>query len=149
MSVYKRFLWLFLIAVMWPPLTATAVTLGQCEMCGKPVTESSNWFIIQKTGGEEKTYGCAGCGLSALAAMSDDTVAEAKAEDFLRRKLIDAEDAYYLRGTEVGFCCEPYWLAFASREEAEKFAKGFGGEVLGFEEALEKAQQDHPQGHHH
>lgn len=140
---------LLLIAVMWLPLTAIAGEPGQCPLCGKPVTESSNWFIIQKADGEEKTYGCSGCGLSALAGMPDDVVATAKAEDFLRRHLIDASEAYYLRGTDIGFCCEPYWLAFASREEAEKFAKGFGGKVLNFEEALEKAQADHPHGHHH
>lgn len=149
MVVYRKFIWMLLLAVLALPFAAMAETLGQCEMCGKPVTESSNWFIIQKHGGEEKTYGCAGCGLSALAGMSADAVAEAKAEDFLRRTLIDAEDAYYLRGSEIGFCCEPYWLAFASREEAEKFARGFGGEVLNFEEALEKAPEDHPHGHMH
>jgi nitrous oxide reductase accessory protein NosL len=48
-----------------------------------------------------------------------------------------------LRGTEIGFCCEPYWLAFANKEEAEKFAKGFGGEVLDFEAALKAVQTDH------
>jgi len=147
--LYKRILWLLVIATIWLPLTALAVSPGQCEICGKPVTESSNWFIIQISDGEEKTYGCAGCGLSALAAMSQEAIVEAKAEDFLRRKLINAREAFYLRGTDIGFCCEPYWLAFASREEAEKFAKGFGGEVLNFEEALEKAQMDHPQGHQH
>lgn len=148
MILSRKFLWLFVVAVIWLPLSTLAVDPGQCEMCGKPVTESSNWFIIQMSDGDEKTYGCAGCGLSALASMSDETIEEAKAEDFLRRKLIDASEAFYLRGTEIGFCCEPYWLAFASREEAERFAKGFGGEVLNFEEALDKAQQDHPHHHH-
>ena len=149
MVKFNNFRWLLCIALLWLPMAATAVNPGQCELCGKPVTESSNWFIIQKSDGEEKTYGCAGCGLSALAGMPDAAVEEAKAEDFLRRKLINAREAFYLRGTEIGFCCEPYWLAFATREEAEKFAEGFGGKVLNFEEAIEKAQRDHPHGHQH
>lgn len=149
MVVYRNIMWVILVALMWLPLSTMAETLGQCEVCGKAVTESSNWFIIAKQGGEEITYGCAGCGLSALAGMSQDDVVAARAEDFLRRVLIDAEDAYYLRDSEVGFCCEPYWLAFASREEAEKFADGFGGEILDYEAALKKAPEDHPHGHSH
>lgn len=149
MTGYRKFLWLFLVALIWLPLAAAAETAWQCEVCGKPVTESSNWFVISLSDGTEKTLGCAGCGLSVLAALPEGEVVEAKAEDFLRRVLIDASEAYYVRGSEIGFCCEPYWLAFASRDEAQKFTQGFGGEVLDFEAALKQAPQDHPHGHRH
>lgn len=149
MANYRKYMWLALIAIMWLPFTAAAETMWQCEVCGKPVTESSNWFVITMSNGDEKTLGCAGCGLSVLAGLQEDDVIEARAEDFLRRQLIDAKTAYYVRGSEVGFCCEPYWLAFANREEAEKFTRGFGGEVLDYAAALEKAPEDHPQEHSH
>jgi nitrous oxide reductase accessory protein NosL len=38
-------------------------------------------------------------------------------------------------------CCSPSAIAFASKEDAEKFAKGFGGVVLNFEKAVEGIEQ--------
>ncbi len=121
----------------------------ECGKCGGAITDTNNVFMITGQDAPEQEFGCPGCGLAVLAKMPPEQYANAKAQDFLRRTMIDAQTAWYLRGTEIGFCCEPYWLAFASKDEAEKFAKGFGGEVLDFESAIKLAPKDHDHVHHH
>jgi hypothetical protein len=121
----------------------------ECGLCGTPVTESSNRFVINDPEEGELVLGCPGCGLAVLAKMPSEQYSSARVQDFLRRTMIDAQSAWYLRGTEIGFCCSPYWLAFGSREEAEKFARGFGGEVLDFESAIKLAPEDHEHQHVH
>lgn len=139
----------FILLLILPVSPAMAVDYaGACELCATPITDSSNRFVIVDVDGFEHEYGCPGCGLSVLATMPDTTGIKARVEDFLRRTLIDADQAYYLRGTSIGFCCQPYWLAFSSREDAERFSKGFGGEVLDYEAAIKTAPQDHMHHHH-
>jgi len=118
---------------------------GTCGVCGGPVTVSSNLFEITVKDGMPAQYGCPGCGLSAYSALPADQQAgaELKAQDFLSRVMIDAKTAWYVRGSSVVFCCAPSWLAFATRENAEKFATGFGGEVIDFDAALKRATADH------
>lgn len=106
-----------------------------CPKCGKEIqTENAKFYIVFKDGKKE-SYGCPHCGLSEINA-SHDKVKSAMATDFLRGKKIDAKSAFYLKGSSFGTCCEPYWLTFSSRDEAEKFSKGFGGTVMTYEEAL-------------
>ena len=137
----------FLALYLFLTTSVAAEETFECGLCGKPVTESSNIFVITEPEGSQQVFGCPGCGLAVLAKMAPEQYSSAKAQDFLRRTMIDAQSAWYLRGTEVGFCCQPYWLAFASKEEAEKFAKGFGGEVLDFASAIKLAPTDHAHQH--
>lgn len=134
---------LILMLSMFMTSTMAQDYAGACELCATPITDSSNRFVIVDADGFEHEYGCPGCGLSVLATMPDTTGTKAMVEDFLRRTLIDADQAYYLRDTSIGFCCQPYWLAFSNREDAERFSKGFGGDVLDFEAAIVIAPQDH------
>ncbi len=137
---------LLMFTVLLLPWTAMAEDkIGECGVCGGPITESSNLFVITDAAGKEQPYGCPGCGLSVLAKMDAAAQGRAKAQDFLRRTMIDARQAWYVRGSEVGYCCQPSWLAFGTKAEAEKFARGFGGEVLDFAAALKGAEQDHAQ----
>jgi hypothetical protein len=128
----------------------------ECGVCGLEITPSSNVFTLTHADGTTQTYGCPGCGLYALHAIDNDNSVRAEAQDFLARTPIDARAAWYVRGSSVGFCCEVSWLAFATREDAERFSTGFGGEVLDFEVALSKAAGDDHGGmaggegdHHH
>jgi len=43
-----------------------------------------------------------------------------------------------LSGSSAVPACSPSWIAFGSKSEAEKFQKGFGGEINGFEDALKE-----------
>lgn len=137
---------LLMFTVLLLPWTAMAEDKsGECGLCGGPITESSNLFVIVDADGKEQPYGCPGCGLSVLAKMDAAAHGRAKAQDFLRRTMIDPRQAWYVRGSEVGYCCQPSWLAFGTKAEAEKFTRGFGGEVLDFAAALKGAEQDHAQ----
>lgn len=105
----------------------------RCPMCGAEMGAAK--FTVTLKDGKEKLYACPRC------AMLDVDLRGAKAlsaTDFLSRKTVDGRKAFYLAKTSYGDCCPPFWLSFATREDAEKFAKGFGGQVLGFDEALAK-----------
>ena len=50
--------------------------------------------------------------------------------DFLYCRMISASEAVYLVGSEVSSCCSPGVLAFACLQDAVRFQRGFGGEVM-------------------
>ncbi len=116
--------------------TATAARAEECAVCGKEIGPANATFKVEYADGKQETYGCPHCGFTA---MQGREVKSATTTDFLRRTTIDARTAWYLRGSEVGYCCEPSWLSFATQEEAEKFARGFGGEVLDYDAASKSA----------
>lgn len=108
-----------------------------CPKCGKEIrTENARFYVVYKDGKKE-TFGCPHCGLSEI---NKGGVKSAMATDFLRGKKLDAKSAFYLKGSEFGTCCTPYWLTFSSKDEAEKFSKGFGGKVLTYDEALKEPE---------
>jgi hypothetical protein len=121
---------LLLVAALAGPVRAAEPT---CPMCGAEMGAAK--FTVTLGSGKEQAYACPRC------AMLDADLKGAKAvraTDFLSRKMVDARQAFYLAKTSYGECCPPFWLSFAHREDAEKFAKGFGGQVLTFSEALNK-----------
>ena len=119
---------LLLVAALAGPASAAEPA---CPVCG---TESgAAKFTVTLANGKEQAYACPRC------AMKDADLKGAqalRATDFLSRKMVDARQAFYLARTSYGECCPPFWLSFAHREDAEKFAKGFGGQVLTFDEAM-------------
>ncbi len=132
---------LFLALQAGLPTVVTAA--GECGVCGGPISETSNLFVITDERGWEQRFGCPGCGLSELARLGPGSQYTVQAQDFLTRTMVDGVNAWYVRGSEIGFCCAPFWLSFAVEEQAVKFSKAFGGEVLSFEKALEQAAADH------
>ncbi len=90
--------------------------------------------------------GCAGCGLSILKEMKNVKDAKPRTLDFLRGDEIDARVAYYVSESTFTACCEPSFLAFAQKDEAERFAKGFGGKVLDFESVFQAVRAAHHHG---
>lgn len=117
-------------------MATTSIAAGKgktCSKCGKEIqTENARFYAVYKDGRKE-SFGCPHCGLSEV---NKGDVKSAKATDFLRGKKIAAKKAFYLKGSEFGTCCAPYWLSFSSKDEAEKFSKGFGGTVMTYDEAL-------------
>lgn len=105
---------------------------SQCNSCNAGVGGAK--FVVVKGNGKTETYGCPKC---AFTTEDMKKIRSAEATDFLTRKPIDAAKAFYLVETEVGACCPPFWLSFSTRESADKFAKGFGGDVLSYPEAVE------------
>jgi DNA-directed RNA polymerase subunit RPC12/RpoP len=131
----SRFLAL-LVSILMIFVMASASFAGAkdvCPKCGKEIQTQNAKFYVVYEDGKKDSFGCPHCGLSEV---NKGNVKSAKATDFMRGKKIDAEKAFYLKGSEFGTCCAPYWLSFSSKDEAEKFSKGFGGTVMTYEEAL-------------
>lgn len=130
-----------ILALLFATTMTTAVVEGKekpCPKCGKEMMTGANAkFTVVFEDGKKETFGCPHCGLSEI---NKGKVKSATATDFLTGKKIDAKSAYYLKGTEIGTCCKPYWLTFATKENAEKFSKGFGGTVLSYDEALKEPE---------
>ena len=50
--------------------------------------------------------------------------------DFLYCRMISASEAIYLVDSEISLCCCPGILAFATLQDAVRFQRGFGGQVM-------------------
>jgi len=107
---------------------------NQCAMCGKPVSERT-LFIVQLESGEQKRACCAHCGL--MIQNHAKSVQQSLTTDYLRGHILSAGQAVYLLNSEMAVCCMPSVLTFGSRQDAEKFQKGFGGEIANMREAIE------------
>lgn len=104
-----------------------------CVMCGKPVSQRTV-FIVKFENGEEKRACCAHCGL--MMQSREKNVWQSFTTDCLYGHMISAGLAYYLIGSEVNICCVPSVLTFVSKQEAEKFQIGFGGQLLNMNDAV-------------
>lgn len=105
-----------------------------CDMCQKPVSLRTV-FLVQLANGEEKRACCAHCGL--MMQSREENLWQSLTADYLRGYMVSAGQAVYLIGSELNICCIPSVLAFGSRSDAEKFQKGFGGQILDMGEALQ------------
>ncbi|HNB40694.1 MAG TPA: DeoR family transcriptional regulator [Anaerolineales bacterium] len=106
---------------------------SSCAMCGKPASQRTI-FIVKFDNGEELRACCAHCGL--MMQSREKNVWQSLTVDFLYGHMISAGQAYYLVGSELNICCVPSILAFGSKADAEKFQKGFGGQLLDMENTI-------------
>ncbi|GAQ19679.1 HTH-type transcriptional repressor YcnK [Oceanobacillus picturae] len=105
-----------------------------CVFCGRGYSEGLAYRLILSNNRME-TACCAHCGLLRHSQM-DGEVMQAICSDFLTHTTISAPLSWYVMDTSVHMgCCHPQVLTFEWREYAEKFVKGFGGNVYSFEEA--------------
>ena len=111
-----------------PMMTGTAV----CHLCGGGVMDRTA-FTVMKQGGEKLFACCPHCGLLLLQQVEG--VDSALTPDFLHGRRINVFQAYFVIGSEVRVCCLPSTICFATQLEAEKFQRGFGGDVFDFESA--------------
>ncbi len=102
-------------------------TPASCAMCNRLVSERSA-VILQGHRLGRLTACCPHCG---LALLERNTSTELMlVTDFLHCQMVSARDATYLVGSDVLSCCTPGILAFAARDAAERFQRGFGGEMM-------------------
>jgi len=109
-----------------------------CAMCKKPISERTV-FIVRLESGEQKRACCAHCGLMIQSHAKD--ALQSLTADYLHGHIISANQAVYILGSELIICCVPSVLSFGSRQDAEKFQKGFGGTIANIEEALQYLHQ--------
>lgn len=105
-----------------------------CAMCNRTVPERTA-VIVQSQQRGLLSACCPHCG---LALLEQSTAADqVLVTDFLFGQMVSANDAAYLAGSGVSTCCRPGILAFASHEDAERFQRGFGGEIMTLTQAQE------------
>ena len=120
---------------------------GSCAMCGKSI-QGKNVFIIYLSNGVQKTTCCAHCGLMLLTVTKG--AWQSLTMDFLHGHMISANHAIYLIGSDLTVCCIPSILTFGSRQEAERFQAGFGGELASMDDAIQYLMgMEHDDQHHH
>ncbi len=112
----------------------TAPSPNECAMCSKPISERTV-FIVRLESSEQKRACCAHCGLMLRHRAKD--AQQSLTADYLRGHILSAGQAVYVLGSELSVCCMPSVLTFGSRQDAEKFQKGFGGIIGNMEEAIE------------
>lgn len=104
-----------------------------CPMCGRRNSLRTGFTLITKEG--MKTHLCCPhCGLMAYSRF--DETWQSLATDFLYGHVITATQAKYLIKSDVTICCSPSVITFASEQDALKFQKGYGGEIVDFKDAI-------------
>ena len=111
-----------------------------CAVCGKEV-DLRLAFIYILSGGRKVHTCCAHCGLIAYKSLSKDKAEMAITRDFITCNPINAFMGTFVVGSSATPCCTPSAFVFADRENAERFAKGFGGYICDFAEAVAKMEE--------
>lgn len=120
------------------PVIASRADL-ECPNCGMDISKYQHTrYEVTATDGRKWVTCGVHCGLI-LQINLGDKFKSATATDFITGRGSDAHEMFYVYKSEAVPDMWPSFIAFLRRENAERFQKGFGGEVLTYEEALKKA----------
>lgn len=111
-----------------------------CAFCEKAVDKRLEFVYITSKNKKIKAC-CAHCGLLLYRNFKEGDIQSCITKDFISGNPISCFNAYYVLGTSVIPCCSPPALAFARKEDAHKFKKGFDGVVANFEEAVKIVEE--------
>ena len=123
---------------------ATLVQKGKekryCARCGMDLV----MFYKTSHAAEHKDVKFQYCSIHCLAEhMSQEELNDIKVVDTVSLKLIDAKKAYYVVGSKVrGTMSRVSKYAFLNENDAKDFQAKNGGEIMDFDAALKKAQED-------
>ncbi len=124
---------------------------GNCYVCNRPVHAHSKTVAL--VNGHPKTFCCPACALSEHG-QEGKPVTLTRLTEYLTGKELAPDQAYIVRGSDVNPCvqneglvdadkqpaalhfdrCRPGMLSFARLDEAARFAREHGGQVLAFKE---------------
>jgi hypothetical protein len=112
-----------------PPAEGT-----DCILCHGPVSNRTQFLYIADSG-QRQACCCPHCGLATAGRFT--APLGVFATDFLYGTMINALEATYVIGSQVGLCCEPSVLAFQKSADALAFRTGFGGQALNYSETYQ------------
>jgi DNA-binding Lrp family transcriptional regulator len=115
--------------------TEVNLPLANCVMCGAGVNPRTA-LSIQLNDGRQAAACCPHCGLLYISRQPG--VRSALVTDFLYGKMHNVRQAVYVLESQVQICCRPSLLCFANSDDASRFQAGFGGQVLSFEQAMQR-----------
>ena len=137
MTSKKIVLGIFLISLFM--IMAGLLLAGEvkrCIICGMDVSKYPHTrYVVTTTEGEEFITCGAQCGLT-LHLRFKDKFKSATASDLLSNRPVDVRKAFYVYKSSVITDMAPGFIVFAVRKNAESFARGFGGQVVTYDEAL-------------
>ena len=137
MTSKKIVLGIFLISLFM--IMAGLLLAGEvkrCIICGMDVSKYPHTrYVVTTTEGEEFITCGAQCGLT-LHLRFKDKFKSATASDLLSNRPLEARKAFYVYKSSVITDMAPGFIVFAVRKNAESFARGFGGQVVTYDEAL-------------
>ena len=140
MSGTKKITYGFALCLVLIVLTSPILWSGEikrCQVCGMDVSKYPHTkYVVITTEGEEFSTCGVQCGLT-LHLRLKEKFKSATATDLLSNRSFDAQRGFYVYKSTVITDMGPGFIAFSTREKAENFAKGFGGRVVTYQEALE------------
>ncbi|MCS6958090.1 MAG: DeoR family transcriptional regulator [Aquificaceae bacterium] len=111
-----------------------------CAYCTKPI-EKRLEFTYRLRRGRTVRACCAHCGLLLYKNIKEEDLESCMTWDFINCRPISCFSAWYVVSSSATPCCLPSAIAFSSKDDAEKFARGFGGYVMNFETAVDAVQE--------
>ncbi len=131
---------------------------ARCQVCARPI-HRGQMFVLHMSDGKRERLCCPRCGLHARL-RTPERVRAAWATDLPSGRLIEAERAIYVEGSDVMTCCRPaplrepgivyerHWdrclpslIAFERESDARAFQAEHGGRVLTYAESLASVRE--------
>lgn len=110
---------------------------SSCVLCHRPINDRFAYQLLLTNNRTERAC-CAHCGLIRQLQLEEQTV-QAITYDFFTGTTIGANITYFVVDPSVQItCCQPQVLAFDSKDNAEKFVKGFGGHAYTLQQTLKE-----------
>ncbi len=109
---------------------------GKCNFCGK-YTDKRMEVTIHTSSNKRYKACCPHCFFMLLKNNKIEDIDIVMIQDFIGGNPLNFYSAWFVIGSSANPCCQPSAIGFGSKEDAEKFAKGFGGEVGNFQKAYE------------
>ena len=127
---------LVFVAILFLASSLSVWAVERCIVCGMDVSKYPHTHYVVKTA-DGKEYVTCGvqCGLT-LHLRFKDKWKSATASDLLSNRTFDVKKGFYVYKSSVITDMAPGFIAFKRKANAEKFAKGFSGRVVAYEEAL-------------
>lgn len=120
------------------PQSMSAVTPASyfgCLICNRPASQNLLYSMTLSNGGQRQAC-CPHCGVAAHLSLGD-SIVMAMTADFLFGHPHPVQNSYFILGSMVAPCCTPSMLTFEREDMARRFQQGFGGEMGGFDAALD------------
>lgn len=125
-----------------------AAPSGECTFChGSIPPDSRSKVTLHLTDGTQHQACCPHCGLLALPSLGN-SVASVLVTDFLYGRVVNGRSAAYVVNPGLDICCSPTTLAFQLTADAERFQRGFGGQVLNLSQAIDVLRDEMSLGPH-
>ena len=139
MANRKAYAFLIMSVVTFLFLFVSAVWAGgieRCTVCGMDVSKYPHTRYVIGTSDGKKYVTCGvQCGLTSHLRFQDKW-RSAVATDLLSNRAFDVKKGFFVYKSSVITDMAPGFIAFKRKTDAEKFASGFGGQIVTYEEAL-------------